>query len=595
MNTNDNYQHDFEQFLDSYRINKNKPLKTLFYLYRGNIKRLLISSLFFLIKHSPVWIIPVVTANIINIASQPAKHSITELWVNLGIAALVIIQNIPTHMLHVKFFSRAIRYVEAGLRGTLVRKLQQLSISFHKDFKSGKLQSKILRDVEAIEFLLRQFYTTLLPVVFNVIVALVVTVNKSLAVTLFFLMTLPVSVLLIIFFRTKIGRTNNEFRREIEEMSTKVSEMVEMIPVTKAHGLEDYAIAQVDNQLERVQDRGYRLDIITAYFGASSWVVFQMFQVLCLAFTGFLAYRGRISIGDVVLYQGYFTSILSQISNTINIYPNLSKGIESIKSLGEILLADDIEDNRGKIQLKEVKGAFSFKDVEFSYRLSDGPVLHNFNLEVQAGECIALVGESGVGKTTVLNFITAFHKPTEGKILLDGIDLADIDLHHYRQYIAVVPQNTILFAGSIRDNITYGLPSISDRKLWEIIESANLKEFIEQLPGGLDTIIGEQDGKLSGGQRQRIAIARALIRDPKIIVFDEATSALDNRSELQVQAAIKQLIQGKTTFIVAHRLSTIRNANRIAVIKNGTCVELGTFEELEKLRGEFYHLKQLEA
>ncbi len=595
MSSHDNHQHEFEQFLESYRVNKNKPLKTLFFLYRGNMKQLLLSSLFFLVKHSPVWIIPIITANIINIASQPSQHTIAELGINLGIACLIILQNIPTHIWHVQFFSRAIRNVEAGLRGTLVRKLQQLSISFHKELRSGKLQAKVIRDVEAIEFLSRQFYTTILPVIFNIIVALAVTISKSITVTLFFLLTLPVSVLLVIFYRKKIRRTNNEFRCEIEEMSSKVSEMVEMIPVTKAHGLEDFAVSRVDNQLDRVRDGGYRLDIITAYFGASSWVVFQIFQVFCLAFTGLLAYRGQISVGDVVLYQSYFTSILNQISNTINMYPNLAKGIESVKSLGEVLLADDIEDNRGKIKLKQVAGSFAFKEVGFSYSPTGKPVLRNLNLEVQGGECIALVGESGVGKSTILNLVTGFYKPTKGKIIIDGIDLADIDLYKYRRFLAVVPQNTILFASSIRDNITYGLTSVDEAALWNAVEFANLKEFITQLPDGIETVLGEHGAKLSGGQQQRIAIARAFVRDPRIIIFDEATSALDNRSQLQIQAAMKQLTKGRTTFIVAHRLSTIRIADRIAVIKDGTCVETGSYEELIDRHGEFYQLKKLEA
>lgn len=192
-------------------------------------------------------------------------------------------------------------------------------------------------------------------------------------------------------------------------------------------------------------------------------------------------------------------------------------------------------------------------------------------------------------------FSTGLYQPTQGAISLDGRDLTEIDLRYYRRFLAVVPQNTILFSGSIRDNITYGLPSISEQKLAEVIGYANLSEFIAQLPYGLDTTIGEQEGKLSGGQRQRIAIARALIRDPRVIVFDEATSALDNRSEAQVQAAMKQLMKGRTTFIVAHRLSTIRNADRIAVIKDGVCVEMGTYTELIERHGEFYHLKILEA
>jgi ABC-type multidrug transport system, ATPase and permease components len=585
----------YEELFRSYQLNKSKPLKTLIYLYQGNMKQLWISIFFFIIKHSPIWIIPIVTANIIDITSQPAKHSPTELWINLAVAFVVIIQNIPTHIWHVQFFSQAVRYVEAGLRSTLVRKLQQLSITYHKELKSGKLQSKVLRDVEAVEFLSRQFSATILPVIFNIIVAFAVTISKSFTVALFFILTIPVSVLLVIFFRKNIQQTNNEFRKEIEEMSAKVSEMVEMIPVTRAHGLENLEIQRIDNQLERVKDRGYRLDMITAFFGASSWVTFQAFQLFCLAFTGFLAYKGKITVGDVVLYQGYFSSIMGQISNVINIYPNIVKGFESVNSIGEILLAHEVEDHRGKKKLKKVAGNYSFQNVEFRYHPQEEPVLRELNLDIKAGECLALVGESGAGKTTILNLIIGFCRPSQGKILLDGVNLSEIDLDNYRKFLAVVPQNTILFSGSIRENITYGLPSVSEDQLNRVIESANLREFLAKLPQGVDTLIGEHGGKLSGGQRQRIAIARALIRDPQIIVLDEATSALDNISEAQVQTAMNNLVQGRTTFVVAHRLSTIRDADRIAVIKDGTCAELGTYEELIKQKGQFYQLESLQA
>jgi ATP-binding cassette, subfamily B, bacterial len=591
----ENNQSEFEEFLNSYKLHKNKPLKTLMYLYKGNLGRLFLSTFFFIIKSSPVFIIPILSKNIIDIATNPTKHSLNELWINLIIAVVIIVQNIPTHIWHVQFLSKAIRYVEAGLRGTLVRKLQQLSITFHKDLQSGKLQSKILRDVEAIEFLSRQFSQTLLPLVFNVIVALLLTAGKSLVVTLFFVLTIPTALTLVRLFRKNMQKTNSEFRKEIEDMSAKVAEMVEMIPVTRAHGLEEVEIERIDNQLRRVKDRGYHLDIINAFFGSAGWVTFQLFQVFCLAFTGYLAYKGSITIGDVVMYQGYFSLILNQVSGIINVYPNITKGFESVSSIGEILLAHDIEDNKGKKKIKKVTGEFSFRNIEFRYQPLEEPVLDNFNLEVKAGECIAFVGESGAGKSTILNLIIGFCKPVKGEILMDGLNMSNLDLQSYRQHISVVPQNTILFSGSIRDNITYGLPSVSDKKLKQIIEYANLNEFIDKQPDGINTLIGEHGGKLSGGQRQRIAIARALIRDPRIIIFDEATSALDSISELQVQLAMRQLVKGRTTFIVAHRLSTIRDADRIAVIKNRACVEIGTYEELMNKQSEFYNLKKLQA
>jgi len=586
---------DFESRLKEENIYRNKPFKTLMYLYKDNVWKLFLSLLFFIIKHSPAWVMPIITANVIDIVSKPANHNIRELWINLIIATVLIIQNVPTTIVYTKFFSQALRCVEAELRSKLVRKLQILSISYHKQLRSGKIQSKVLRDVEAITVLSRQIFNGFVPTILNIAVALTITLTKSFTVAIFFVMSMPVSFLIIKHFRKNIRKTNRNFRKDIEEMSANVAEMVELVPITRAHGLENVEINRMDKQLEKVRHSGYNLDVVTAFLGASGWAVFQVFQVGCLAFTGYLAYKGEISVGDVVLYQSYFSSILNQVSNLINVYPEIVKGFESIDSVGEVLLSEDIEDNRGKIKVPNIKGTFDFKSVEFNYETSEKPVLKDFNLVVKAGECIAFVGESGAGKTTILNLIIGFNKASKGKLLIDGMDMAQIDLRSYRKNIAVVPQNTILFSGTIRSNITYGLTNVSEEEIREVVEAANLTEVIDKLPKGLNTSIGEHGGMLSGGQRQRIAIARALIRDPQVIVLDEATSALDNISELHVQKAMRNLVKGRTTFIVAHRLSTIRDADRIVVMSNGRCVECGTYAQLIDLKGAFYNLKQLQG
>ena len=310
----------------------------------------------------------------------------------------------------------------------------------------------------------------------------------------------------------------------------------------------------------------------------------------CLLFTGYLAYKDEIQIGDIVLYQSYFSTILNQVSAAINIYPEIVKGFESINSVGEIFMVADVERNEGKKKLKEVKGNFKFDHIGFRYEDSIEDVLTDFNLDVKGGECIAFVGESGGGKTTLLNLVIGFINPTRGKLYLDDQDMSTLNMKYYRQQIAMVPQNTILFSGSIRDNITYGMPSVSDKQLEEAIEAAFLTEVISNLPAGLDTLVGEHGDMLSGGQKQRIAIARALIRNPKIIILDEATSALDNQSETHIQAAMKNLIKGRTTFIVAHRLSTIVDADRIVVVSGGKAAEIGSYNELMERQGEFYEL-----
>lgn len=584
-----------DRFLTTYEQNKGHSIRILLSLYKGNYLNLIGSGLFFIIKHSPVWILPITTANIINAATYPNNKSIYIILLNVVIMIILNAQNVLTNYFHVKLYSKAIRDVEASLRCSLVRKLQQLSIPYHNKMQSGRLQSKIMRDVEQIQTLSHQLFISLLSISSNIIVALSIVITKSWIVFLFFLCTIPVAVAIICVFRKKIRSRNSEFRKEMEETSARVMEMVELIPVTRAHGLETQEMHKMQSQLTKVADKGFLLDIVQGYFSSISWVAFQIFQVICLGFTGYLAYRGTIQVGDVVLYQSYFTSIVNQISNIITLLPTISKGLESVNSIGDVLLAHDIEDNHNKQTISTVKGDIQFKNVCFCYEDSDHNTMDHFTLHVHPGETIALVGGSGAGKTTILNMVIGFIKPTSGQVIIDGINLTDLNLQSYRSYIAVVPQNSILFTGTIRENITYGLSSVSEEELQKVVHAANLQDLIESLPDGLDTMINEHGSNLSGGQRQRISIARALIRNPRIIVLDEATSALDSISEQRVQEAISNLVRNRTTFIVAHRLSTIRDADRIAVISHGACTECGTYEELMEKQGEFYQLKKLQS
>jgi ATP-binding cassette subfamily B protein len=299
-----------------------------------------------------------------------------------------------------------------------------------------------------------------------------------------------------------------------------------------------------------------------------------------------MASKGMIEVGDVVMYQGFFAMIINSVNSIINVFPELNRGVDSIHSLGEILECPDIEVNEGKKRIKQVDGRFEFKNVDFSYG-KDELTLENINLTVEPGECIAFVGESGSGKSTMMNLIIGYRRPTSGKILLDQMDMQQIDLRTYRRHIAVVPQNTMLFSGSIRENILYGVEhlDITEDELNAVIEMARLEKVISQLPDGLETLIGEHGDMLSGGQRQRIAIARAMIRNPKVIIFDEATSALDIESERHIQESVDTMIKGRTTFIVAHRLSTIQKANRIVVMSRGKIAEIGTPQQLMEQNG----------
>lgn len=582
-------------FIECYKKHKGHPMQILLGLYKGNYHKFFLAVIFFFIKHAPVWVLPIVTANIINDITSGSPETYQNIIIQAMIMIVLVALNIPMNYMYTRYKSLATRYAETGLRRALVRKLQQLSISYHKETQSGRLQSKIMRDVEAVETLSTQMFLSILNIALNIAIALIVTINKSLVVFIFFLLTTPIAAATMVFFRNVMKKRNNEFRKEMEETSARVMEMVELIPVTRAHALEEEEVQKMSGQLFAVAEKGYRLDVIQSLFGSVGWAIFQIFQVVCLGFTGFLAIKGTVMPGDITLYQSYFATIVSQVSSLMSLIPTIAKGIESVNSIGEVLLEDDIEQNEGKEIIKDIYGEFDFKDVTFRYNNIDRPVLHNLNLHVDKGETIALVGESGAGKSTILNLVIGFNQVNSGEVLIDGHNMKDIDLRSYRKHLAVVPQTSILFSGTIRDNITYGVDNVDEATLDEIVKAANLTDLINSLPDGLDTMVGEHGGKLSGGQRQRISIARALIRNPKVIVLDEATSALDSISEKLIQEALNNLTKDRTTFIVAHRLSTIKDADKIAVIADGHCVEYGTYDELMNLKGEFYQMRKIQS
>ena len=562
-------------------------------LFKQNAFSLLISSILYIIKAGAQWVAPLITAEIINIVTRQDEHMVSKLVLYGITLAFLYIQNYPTHLLYSWHIDRKLRDLSAGMRNTLIRKLQHLSITYHKEIESGKIQAKFLRDIESIELLCTTVAKSIVPCNLMALIPITIAASKNGTITLFFFIVIPINVLLIQFFRKPMQSSTHNFRKENENVSAKVSEMLDMIPVTKAHGLESEEIANIENKIDNLRQTGIQLDKVNARFGSIVWIASQFMSGACLFFSAYLAIKGEIGPGDIVLYQSYFGTISGNINAIINVYPQITKGMDSINSVSDIILSNDIEDNAGKIRLRYVHGTVNFDDVTFKYPNASESIIKDFTLAVEPGECIAFVGASGSGKSTLMNMVIGFLQATDGTVRIDGKPMTELNLSDYRHFISVVPQNCILFAGTIRDNITYGLTNVSEERLNEVVRLSNIDEFTKDLPQGLDTPVGENGARLSGGQKQRISIARALIRDPKILILDEATSALDNISEYHVQNAINQLTKGRTTFIVAHRLSTIRNADRIVVMENGRCVETGTYDELIAKQGKFFELKTL--
>jgi ATP-binding cassette subfamily B protein len=259
------------------------------------------------------------------------------------------------------------------------------------------------------------------------------------------------------------------------------------------------------------------------------------------------------------------------------------------------LESPDIEQNENKAQMPTVHGAVEFKDVTFTYPGSERAAISDLSITAKPGEMIALVGPSGSGKSTFINLVIGFLRPQSGTVRIDGRDLSDYDLRSYRQFISVVPQESVLFEASVRDNVIYGLGSVNEKTLQSALAAANAEEFVAELPEGVDTLVGERGARISGGQKQRLAIARALIRNPRILILDEATSALDSQSELAIQTALDSLMRERTTFVVAHRLSTVRKADQILVLDKGRLIESGTHRELVAAGGLYQSLYEAQA
>ena len=585
----------WEKLLDG-RFDSKRPGRTLWNLFADQHGRVAGAVALYIVKQTPASLMPLAVGMVVDAMTGGAPGAFRKiLWI-AGIYFLLLLQNPLVHTTFVRLMSGALRHMQFNLRSALVERLQQLSITFFEEKQTSALQTKILRDVDAIDGLCRHLMNTGLNGLLVIIYVTVIALVKQPLLAVYFLITVPAGVALLKLFDRRFREQYQAMRIETEQMNARVGEMLQMMPVTRAHGLESIETRNVRSVFERIRERGLQVDTLTEFFASSSWFTFMLFQLLCLVFSAWLVVHHRISVGDAVMYFTYFGMLIGAVQQFLSIFPALAQGADAVRSLGEVLEAEPVERNEGKPSAPvPLRGEIVFDHVSFSYPRGREVALSGISLCIAPGETIAFVGASGAGKSTLINLAIGFRQPTTGCVKLDGHDLRELDLRTYRRQIGVVPQATLLFDGTLRENVTYGLKKISDDALWKIFADANLAEFVRGLPQGLDTPLGESGARLSGGQRQRLAIARALVRNPRLVILDEATSALDTESEQLVQEALVRLTQGRTTLIVAHRFSTIRHAHRIVVLHGGKIVEIGTQAELLALKGQFYRLASLQS
>jgi ATP-binding cassette subfamily B protein len=572
-----------------------RPTRTVFRLLGPHRWSIAVSVLLFAIKDSPLWVLPILTARIIDVVVRHGELS--ELWVYAALAVGVLILNYPGHVLFVRLFAGAVRQIAADLRNAIASRLQNLSIGFHSRASASVIQTKVVRDVENIELMFQQAVPPALSTVFILVGAITVTAIQVPAFVLVYALTVPLAVTLVTLVRRRMSRRNEEFRKQVERFSARVGEMATLMPITRAHGLERIAESRVADGAEGVRSAGFTLDRLNGRFGAMAWVSMQVLSISTLVLAAAASISGVLPVtaGQVVLLSTYFAMLTGGVINLLGLTPIFSKALESVRSIAEVMQEPDLEQNHGKRPVDAVTGAINLTDVSFRFDRGAPHALDHVSLSIKPGETIALVGPSGSGKSTLLNLVLGFIRPTAGQITLDGQPMEELDLRTFRRFVSVVPQESVLFEGTIRDNVTYGMSNVPDERVLSALRDANALEIIEALPEGWDTVVGERGARLSGGQRQRLAIARALIRDPRILLLDEATSALDTESETKVKDALTRLMANRTTLVVAHRLTTIRSADRIVVLEKGHIVEIGTHRQLLAVGGRYAALHRAQT
>ncbi len=559
-------------------LNKGKTLIRLFGFTRPYVGRLVLSTLLMLTGTVLELLPPRLTQILIDeVLSKKRVHLFV--WVMVALVGARLLMSL-VQMARGRNVAYLSAHVAVDIRNRLFQKLQQLSLSFYDKRNVGSIMSRMTNDTGALYDVLVDGVPIIVQQGMLLIGIPVMMLLMDWQVALAALAPMPFVVWAVRRFRRKMMRVWSRFWHAWSRLSSSLNGVLQGTRVVKAFHGERREERKFGRRIQELANTGYQAE--------TSWATFFPFVMFTMSLSGFIVWwvggvkvlRGEMSIGELTAFIGYVAMLGQPLMMLQRVIDWTSRSLTAAERVFEVLDTPvDIEDAPDAVPMPDIKGHVRFRDVHFSYEKAR-EVLSGIDLEVQPGEMIGLVGSSGAGKTTLINLLMRFYDPTEGSIEIDGVDLRRIKVDDFRRQVGVVLQESYLFPGSIKDNIAYGRPDATLEEIIQAARAANAHHFIVNFPDGYDTYVGERGQRLSGGERQRIAIARAILHNPKILILDEATASVDTETERMIQDALDKLVSGRTVFAIAHRLSTLRNADRLVVLDKGRIAEVGTHEEL---------------
>lgn len=479
--------------------------------------------------------------------------------------------------------------MQADMRRDMFKKLQKLPFSYYDEHETGKIMSRMTNDLMEVSELAHHGPENLFICGITVILSFIYLLTLNWIFTLVIFACVPFLIIISIVMRKKMRNAFTETRKSVAQINGALESSITGIRVTKAFTNSEKELEKFeDGNINYVKSRSVAYKAMGRFFSSTTFVT-DLFNVAILIAGGILVVYGKMSLADYVTFVVSINLFINPLTTLINFIEQYQNGTTGFKRFLEIMDENEEVEADNALNIERLNGVIEFKNVSFDYETTKD-VLDNVSFKIEKGRTIALVGPSGGGKTTICHLIPNFYKATEGNILIDDIDINNLSFKSLRGNIGIVQQDVFLFNGTIKENILYGRLDATDEEVYEAAKRANIHDYIQTLDLGYDTPIGERGVKLSGGQKQRLSIARVFLKNPSILILDEATSALDNATEILIQSALDELCKGRTTIVVAHRLSTIKNADEIYVIQNGSVVEHGSHDDLLKLNGEYNKL-----